>query len=237
MTMMNLIGTTAIAVCAFAVSASAATINVTGITGTWENVQGGGSSVNGEGTSNLRFGDPATSAGQSGYDFVAQAVPFAPASNPFDIGVFSHLNFPVFPPSITGADLRVTVEGDVDGVSFSLGGVYRFDHFETPNVANPCAAGGGPVTACPDLVTFLGAVSLFGDTIEVDGENVVLGLEGFAAGTSFLTAEGQRNDSVLRASFTANPITVDPVPLPAAGWMLLAGLGGLAAMRRRKNQA
>ena len=24
-----------------------------------------------------------------------------------------------------------------------------------------------------------------------------------------------------------------PVPLPAAGWMLLAGLGGLAALRRR----
>lgn len=26
-----------------------------------------------------------------------------------------------------------------------------------------------------------------------------------------------------------------PIPLPAAGWMLLAGLGGLAAMRRRKK--
>lgn len=28
--------------------------------------------------------------------------------------------------------------------------------------------------------------------------------------------------------------TVSAVPLPAAGWMLLAGLGGIAAMRRRK---
>lgn len=93
------------------------------------------------------------------------------------------------------------------------------------------------MTACPDLVTFVGAVSLFGDTIEVNGENVVLGLEGFAAGTTFLTAEGQRNDAVLRASFTANPITVNPVPLPAAGWMLLAGFGGLAALKRRKNKA
>lgn len=29
--------------------------------------------------------------------------------------------------------------------------------------------------------------------------------------------------------------SVSPVPLPAAGWMLLAGVGGLAAMRRRKR--
>ena len=28
---------------------------------------------------------------------------------------------------------------------------------------------------------------------------------------------------------------VNPIPLPAAGWMLLAGLGGLAAMKRRKK--
>lgn len=28
-----------------------------------------------------------------------------------------------------------------------------------------------------------------------------------------------------------------PIPLPAAGWMLLAGIGGLAAMRRRRKAA
>jgi hypothetical protein len=31
--------------------------------------------------------------------------------------------------------------------------------------------------------------------------------------------------------------TVAPIPLPAAGWMLLAGIGGLAAMRRRRKAA
>jgi len=29
--------------------------------------------------------------------------------------------------------------------------------------------------------------------------------------------------------------TMAPVPLPAAGWMLLAGFGGMAAMKRRKK--
>ncbi len=32
-------------------------------------------------------------------------------------------------------------------------------------------------------------------------------------------------------------LEVTPVPLPAAGWMLIAGLGGLAAMKRRKSKA
>ena len=48
------------------------------------------------------------------------------------------------------------------------------------------------------------------------------------------TTANTRIDNIRLSRNMPKPPTGD-VPLPAAGWMLLAGLGGMAAMRRRKR--
>lgn len=42
-------------------------------------------------------------------------------------------------------------------------------------------------------------------------------------------------NSISHVSFYDTGDDTPPIPLPAAGWMLLAGVGGLAAMRRRRK--
>jgi hypothetical protein len=54
---------------------------------------------------------------------------------------------------------------------------------------------------------------------------------GFSGDLKFTTA----NEKGLSNWIAFGSGEMTPVPLPAAGWMLLAGIGGLAALRRRKN--
>jgi hypothetical protein len=53
--------------------------------------------------------------------------------------------------------------------------------------------------------------------------------------TTFTTFALVDGDGVAREIDTFTAPDTAPIPLPAAGWMLLAGIGGLVAMRRRKK--
>ncbi len=84
-----------------------------------------------------------------------------------------------------------------------------------------------------------------GDTVSYtnwnSGEPNDLGGEDYAVGWWNDSVNGVWNDTQVNANYFAylveyNDAAVAPaVPLPAAGWMLLAGVGGLAAMRRRRK--
>ena len=48
---------------------------------------------------------------------------------------------------------------------------------------------------------------------------------------TFLESNDQRGNS----QYSQNLVTASPVPLPAAGFLLIGALGGLAAVGRRKR--
>ena len=54
--------------------------------------------------------------------------------------------------------------------------------------------------------------------------------------TGQMHAYGSHGEFASHASF-ANSLTMTPVPLPAAGWLLLSGLGGVATFARRRKIA
>lgn len=71
--------------------------------------------------------------------------------------------------------------------------------------------------------------TLHGFTLRVEGAGSLQNV----AGTNFewLTDE----DSYSHLYIVANITGPSPIPLPAAGWMLLAGIGGIAVIRRRRK--
>lgn len=232
----------AIALCPL--SLSAATLTVTNVTGQWTALAGNPVDPNGLGTNAVSWGTGFGGGPQSGYVFDGAASADNLADDRFVMGTFTHNNNTInVGTSITGATLRVAFSFFIDAdpsLVFQRFADFTFAHDETPNEASPCADGGTVgagvnVNGCADEVT----VKTNPNSTEaflIDGKRYVFDVTGFDAGSSFWTTEEQSNASQMFGRFTEEDNVVAPVPLPAAGGMLLAAMaavGAAAGLRRR----
>ncbi|MEL7343602.1 MAG: choice-of-anchor K domain-containing protein [Pseudomonadota bacterium] len=190
----------------------------------------------------------------SRYEFDPIDVTATVADNdPFVLGDFYHFNNPIHGDSkiLDTVELKVMLgatfqDDNGNSVTTEMTASFLFGHTETmnrPADASHCTTEyvGGD---CSDQVTLLSSNLDSYDGV-VGDENVNLEILGFGTnldevGSYFWTTEGKTTSSPLLAEFrfwSEPQDQEDPnaVPLPAAAWLLIAGIGSLAAARRARK--
>lgn len=172
----------------------------------------------------------------------------------FNVGSFTHMNRVIFQGQhLDRATLNMRITASFDGRVERIDTAYIFTLLETPNYAQPCRngepnglnrfggfqAGGSELNrnGCSDRVELLQNPTV-PRTFSHNGLEYQFELLGFESGREFWTVEDLDNSIFLKARFNVSgtPIVPPPVPLPAGAWFLLAGVGALAAMRRRAKR-
>jgi hypothetical protein len=254
MQLRNLLLGTALATLGVIGAANAHTIQISGITGSWQNgVPPANVTYTGNGTANpeARWGVPAGGNGQSGYNFSAAGtintvIPPSPTPQ-FTLGTFQHVNEPIDAgTSITGIQLAIHANLSIDGgAAFGANFLFDFSHDETTNSLNPCPYGGANgqgvnINGCADRVSV--NYNSLSDTFTVGTDTYTLNLFGFEIGgnqvSQFLTVEDAINTASLEGviELRSQAIGTVGVPEPASMALIGAGILGLGIVRSRSRK-
>jgi hypothetical protein len=133
--------------------------------------------------------------------------------------------------------------GDDEAIVFDMGGLYTATSIRLAlltfgdrysiwgsNSASVASCTSGGLTCLTSVSSLLAS----GDNSGLDGLGFkTVNLSGSGNWSYFIaTTAGGSGDG-----YRVKELTASVIPLPAAGWMLLAGLGGIAAMKRRRKAA
>jgi hypothetical protein len=229
------ISTAAVMAAVIPEAAQAGSLTVNSVQGTWGNVEGAGSTLVGNGTNEIRWGDPATQAGKSGLRFDGAFPPVADVNldENFVLGTLTHFNFPVYAPAATAADLTIALDlaGTIEAFDFG------FTIDETPNTSGACPAFQQSGVPCDDKITFNSDFS--SSTFLVGSKEYTLQLIGFSSTndgsnpvSQFITQENLANNAFLVGRLTSPP-DVESTPEPGTILGLMAVIGAGVGFKRR----
>jgi uncharacterized repeat protein (TIGR01451 family) len=178
-------------------------------TGIWISTEGGGDTVTGVGTNEVRWGYPTIDDNKSGLRFDGVGTTTFNEGDIFTLGTLTHLNWPVYSPAATGATLQITIEFNVPDVDPNPEFTFDFAIDETPNEddEDDCAAWHTPgKPPCDDMITFPNQYGQESFTIE--DKLYTLKIEGFVDSqgntvSQFITHEKEDNAAILKASLSS----------------------------------
>ncbi len=234
--MRNTLKTAALAGLLVAGSASAQLITIESVSGIWTQATPDG--IDGIGTNQITWGTAANTE-RSSYVFDGVAPPEITGINigqRFDLGFFTHNNFPITGTFLETARLEVTANLSINGTSRTAVSFFDFEHWETPNNEDPCADGGAlgegiNEDGCADRVTFSFNEAL-SDRFQIDGDWYELTIAGFQSNGELSDVLWTQEDASTEATLRG---VVNRVPTPATLPLLGAGLLLLGLTLRRRE--